>query len=37
MNDFWLSCGHHLLDRDESRGLVVTIELHLEGAAAAGA
>jgi hypothetical protein len=24
MNDFWLSCGHHLLDRDESRGLVVT-------------
>jgi hypothetical protein len=24
MRDFWLSCGHHLLDRDESRGLVVT-------------
>lgn len=24
MKDFWLSCGHHLLDRDESGGLVVT-------------
>jgi len=24
MTDFWLSCGHHLLDRDESGGLVVT-------------
>jgi hypothetical protein len=24
MNDFWLSCGHHLLDRDESGDLVVT-------------
>ena len=24
MNDFWLSCGHHLLDRDEGGGLVVT-------------
>jgi hypothetical protein len=24
--DFWLSCGHHLLDRDESGGLVVTDE-----------
>ena len=24
MNDFWISCGHHLLDRDESGGLVVT-------------
>lgn len=25
MNDFWLSCGHHLLDRDEDGGgLVVT-------------
>ncbi|HEU5017462.1 MAG TPA: DUF6352 family protein [Pseudolabrys sp.] len=26
MTDFWLSCGHHLLDRDESRGLRVTDE-----------
>jgi hypothetical protein len=26
MNDFWLSCGHHLLDRDDGRGLVVTDE-----------
>ncbi len=24
MKDFWLSCGHHLLDRDEGGGLVVT-------------
>jgi hypothetical protein len=24
MNDFWLSCGHHLLDRDADGGLVVT-------------
>ncbi len=24
MKDFWISCGHHLLDRDESGGLVVT-------------
>jgi len=24
MNDFWISCGHHLLDRDDGRGLVVT-------------
>jgi hypothetical protein len=24
MNDFWLSSGHHLLDRDEGGGLVVT-------------
>ena len=24
MNDFWLSCGHHLLDRDEGGGLIVT-------------
>jgi hypothetical protein len=24
MNDFWLSCGHHLLDRDEGGGLTVT-------------
>ena len=24
MKDFWLACGHHLLDRDESGGLVVT-------------
>src|SRR4030095_1186891 len=21
MNDFWISSGHHLLDRDENRGL----------------
>src|SRR5438874_4087132 len=26
MNDFWLSCGHHLLDRDGGRGLLVTDE-----------
>jgi len=26
MNDFWLSCGHHLLDRDSGGGLVVTDE-----------
>jgi len=25
-SDFWLSCGHHLLDREESGGLVVTDE-----------
>ena len=24
MKDFWLSCGHHLLDRDESGRLLVT-------------
>ena len=24
MNDFWLSCGHHLLDRDEGGGLLLT-------------
>lgn len=24
MNDFWLSCGHHLLDRDAGGGLRVT-------------
>ena len=24
MNDFWLSCGHHLLDRDEGGRLAVT-------------
>lgn len=24
MKDFWLSCGHHLLDRDENGGLAVT-------------
>jgi hypothetical protein len=24
MSDFWLTCGHHLLDRDASGGLVVT-------------
>jgi hypothetical protein len=26
MKDFWISCGHHLLDRDGSGGLVVTDE-----------
>ncbi len=26
MTDFWLSCGHHLLDRDEGGGLLVTDE-----------
>lgn len=26
MNDFWIACGHHLLDRDPSGGLVVTDE-----------
>jgi hypothetical protein len=26
VKDFWLACGHHLLDRDESGGLVVTDE-----------
>lgn len=26
MKDFWLSCGHHLLDRGEGSGLVVTDE-----------
>ncbi len=26
MNDFWVSCGHHLLDRDDGGGLVVTDE-----------
>jgi hypothetical protein len=26
MNDFWIACGHHLLDRDESGGLRVTYE-----------
>lgn len=26
MTDFWLSCGHHLLDRDIGGGLVVTDE-----------
>jgi hypothetical protein len=24
MKDFWLSCGHHLLDRDDGGGLIVT-------------
>jgi Family of unknown function (DUF6352) len=24
MNDFWISCGHHMLDRDEGGGLLVT-------------
>jgi Family of unknown function (DUF6352) len=27
MKDFWLSCGHHLTDRDAGGGLVVTDEL----------
>jgi hypothetical protein len=26
MRDFWISCGHHLLDRNDSGGLVVTDE-----------
>ena len=26
MKDFWISCGHHLLERDASGGLVVTDE-----------
>jgi Family of unknown function (DUF6352) len=26
MRDFWLSCGHHLLDRDDGGGLVLTDE-----------
>jgi hypothetical protein len=26
MRDFWLSCGHHLLDREQGGGLVVTDE-----------
>jgi hypothetical protein len=26
MTDFWVSCGHHLLDRDAGGGLVVTDE-----------
>src|SRR6516164_428601 len=26
MKDFWVSCGHHLLDRDEAGALVVTEE-----------
>ena len=26
MKDFWLSCGHHLLDHDEGGGLLVTDE-----------
>src|ERR1700730_12685834 len=26
MKDFWLSCGHHLLDRDSGGGLLVTDE-----------
>jgi hypothetical protein len=26
MTDFWLSCGHHLLDRDDGGGLVLTDE-----------
>lgn len=26
MRDFWLSCGHHLLDHDEGGGLLITDE-----------
>jgi hypothetical protein len=26
VKDFWLACGHHLLDRDEGGGLVITDE-----------
>ena len=26
MKDFWIACGHHLLDRNPSGGLVVTDE-----------
>lgn len=26
MNDFWISCGHHLLDREQGGGLKVTDE-----------
>jgi hypothetical protein len=26
MNDFWISCGHHLLDRDQGGGLKLTDE-----------
>lgn len=26
MKDFWLSCGHHLVDRDEGGGLVASDE-----------
>jgi Family of unknown function (DUF6352) len=26
MRDFWLSCGHHLLDRDDGGGLLLTDE-----------
>jgi hypothetical protein len=26
MKDFWISCGHHLLDRDKGGGLMVTDE-----------
>jgi len=26
MKDFWISCGHHLLDRDQGGGLLVTDE-----------
>lgn len=27
MKDFWLSCGHHLTDRDAGGGLLITDEL----------
>ena len=26
MKDFWLSCGHHLLDRHEGGGLAISDE-----------
>jgi hypothetical protein len=26
MKDFWISCGHHLLDRNDGGGLVVNDE-----------
>ncbi len=26
MKDFWISCGHHLLDRDANGGLIITDE-----------
>ena len=26
MNDFWIACGHHLLDREAGGGLCVTDE-----------
>ena len=37
MKDFWLSCGHHLLDRDEHGELRVTDEFMKALSGAAGA